>query len=258
MKTLFSFILAVFSLIVFSPSHSQTTAMDFEQNDCEGNPHHLYAELDAGRVIVLEFIMLNCAPCINGTKALENLIKPYESTHPGRVHIYSFGFLNSYTCEQIMGWKSDNKFTHPVFNNGEEQVDYYGGMGMPTIVILGTNEHKVFFKSIGYTPAVDDEIVAALDSALLYTPSSVAENASGPAFMIYPTFFSDKLTVRSEPETNGATLIIFDAQGREVISEDIPAGTDASISCGQLPEGMYFARLTGKDGSSEVVKLVRE
>ena len=84
---------AIFFILI--SGKAQTTAMDFTQADCYGVDHHLYPELDAGNVIILEYMMLNCAPCVTATKAMEALAIPYEQSHPGRVHIYSFAFLNS-------------------------------------------------------------------------------------------------------------------------------------------------------------------
>jgi hypothetical protein len=260
MKKLSSLLLFI-SLISFTALSinvkSQTTAMDFEQDECSGTPHHLYAELDAGNVVILEYVMLNCAPCIIGTKALESLTSPYEISHPGRVHIYSFAFLNSYTCEQILAWKSDNNFTHPVFNNGEEQVDYYGGMGMPTIVVVGTNEHKVFFKSIGYTSAIDDLIREALDSALIYNPMGIGEQIPVSGFSIYPTLFTDRLNVVTNNEFTGTELFIYDTFGREVVVSRVPESGNLSIPVAGLSRGIYIARLKTNSGFSEGIRLVR-
>ncbi len=104
-----------------------------------------------------------------------------------------------------------------MFSNGEEQVNYYGGMGMPTIVVVGTNEHKVFFKSIGYTSAIDDQIRQAIDSALLYNPSGVGEKIASDGFRIYPTLFTDRINIETGKEFNGAEIVIFDAYGRQVL-----------------------------------------
>jgi hypothetical protein len=245
--------LVFFSLQAFS----QTTAMDFTQDECEGNPHHLYTELDAGKVVILEYVMLNCAPCILGTQALESITKPYQSSHPGRVQIYSFGFLNSYTCEQITAWKNDQEFSHAVFNNGEEQVAYYGGMGMPTIVVVGTNEHKVFYKSIGYLPSMDDAIRAALDSALLYNPTGVYEIISRDRLHVYPTVFSDRIHIEAGKELAGSEVQIIDTFGKVVLSGELPGSGSLALASGNLSKGVYFARIVGIKGISEGVKLIR-
>jgi hypothetical protein len=246
-----------FLFLQATQAFSQTTAMDFTQDECEGLQHHLYSELDAGKVVILEFVMLNCATCIVGTQALENIIQPYENSHPGRIRIYSYGFLNSYTCEQITAWKNDNEFSHAVFNNGEEQVAYYGGMGMPTIVVVGTNNHNVFYKSIGYLPSMDDEITAALDSALLYNPTGIHENIPSDQFTIYPTVFSESININADRELAGSNVRVFDSFGRIVLTGEISGNGYLKLNAGNLPAGVYFARISGSKGVSEGIKLIR-
>ncbi len=230
--------------------------MDFEQADCDAGAHHLFSELDAGKVVILDFVMLNCAPCIVGTTALENLTAPYENSHPGRVHIYSFGFLDSYTCEQLLAWRNNNEFSHPVFSNGEEQVNYYGGMGMPTIVVVGTNEHKVFFKSIGYTPSIDDKIIQAIDSALLYNPTGVGEPSAVNGFRIYPTLVTDQFYVELSDELPGSEIILFDASGREVLTSSVAENGRTSIPVTGLSRGIYIARLRQNSSLSDGIRLI--
>jgi hypothetical protein len=82
-----TFTLTAIFLTLISLTKAQTTAMDFTQTDCDGTYHQLFSELDAGNVIILEYMMLNCAPCVTGTQAMEAVIKPYELSHPGRVHL---------------------------------------------------------------------------------------------------------------------------------------------------------------------------
>lgn len=232
--------------------------MDFTHEECGGPSHQLFSELDAGHVVILDFVMLNCAPCIVGTNALESITAPYEISHPGRVHIYSFGFLNSYTCDQLLAWKSSNEYTHPVFNNGEEQVNYYGGMGMPTIVVVGTNEHKVFFKSIGYTSSIDDKIREAIDSALIYNPTGVGEKLLADAFRIYPTIFTDRLIVETGDDFMEGEIILFDSYGREVISYRFTEGGQVSLPVSGLSKGVYIARFRNEQGLSTGTRLIRQ
>lgn len=244
--------------IMVSGIQAQSTAMDFTQADCDGADHHLFSELDAGNVIILEYVMLNCAPCVGATNALVALTAPYELTHPGRVHIYSYAFLNSYTCEQIIQWKRDFNYSHQVFSQGEEQVNYYGGMGMPTIVITGTDNHKVFYNGIGYSPDHDAAILAAIDSALLYNPTGVEEKRHSAEFRIYPTIFSDRIYVETTEEYTGAEVILFDTFGRQVLSSPVAEGGRTGIPAGGLAGGIYIARLRSSTGISEGIRLIRQ
>lgn len=237
---------------------AQTVAMDFTQSDCHGNQRHLFSELDAGHVIVLEFIMLNCAPCITATKFLETLLTPYETSHPGRVGFYSFGFLDTYTCDQLNAWVINNKFNHPIFSHGEEQVNYYGGMGMPTIVVVGTNEHKVFYNSIGYTPSQDPLILAAINSALLYNPTGIGEQDVNSILSVYPTVFSDWLEVRLEQEFPSSRFFLVDVFGRKVLETRLESATSAvSMATTGLSAGMYIGYLETPSGISGGLRLIK-
>jgi hypothetical protein len=131
-------------------------------------------------------------------------------------------------------------------------------MGMPTIVVVGNNEHKVFYKSIGYTPAIDDLIREAIDSALLYNPTGINEKIPSGAFRIYPTLFSDQLYVETNMEYADAEMIIFDAFGRQVLIFHIPQGGWASIPVEGLSKGLYIARLKKNKGLSDGIRLIRQ
>jgi thiol-disulfide isomerase/thioredoxin len=254
MRTFFTLLL---SLTTFAATLAQSTAMDFQQADCAGNEHHLFAELEAGKVIVLDFVMLNCVPCIVGTTALETLVKPYENSHPGRVEIYSFGFLNSYTCEQLNAWMADNSFVHPVFSQGEAQTNYYGGMGMPTIVVVGSDQHKVYYNGKGYTSSMGPLITAAIDSALLYNPTGVPEKISAGSFEVFPTPFNDRLTVTSKLDLPGTEVIVSDICGQQLIMQPIPASGSVTLSTGSLPAGVYFAYLKSGGVVSQARKIIK-
>lgn len=247
-------LLIFLGLISFS-SFGQDFAMDFQQEDCEGNSHNLFSELNAGKVIILDYVMLNCAPCIVANNALENIKSDYDNSHPGRVSIYSFGFLNSYNCEQMVAWKNDNGYSHPVFNNGEDQVDYYGGMGMPTIVIVGTNGHNVFFKSIGYTSALDNKIREALDSALLYDPTAVNEIPLSE-FSIYPTVATDYFIIESFSGKSDMQFSVFDTYGRELQSGVCPETGKVKVDVKSMPAGIYYARLNNGSRYSKGIKVI--
>ena len=109
--------------------------------------------LNDGKVVVLEYIMLGCPSCIVATEHISQLIVPFEAAHPGRVRQYMFGFIKNYTCAQLSQWKTDNNLEGTVFEDGSSQVGYYGGMGMPTIVVTATNNHTVLYRKLGFEPS---------------------------------------------------------------------------------------------------------
>jgi thiol-disulfide isomerase/thioredoxin len=256
MKKTLPITLFIALLISAISANCQSTGMDFECEECTGPSHHLYTELDQGNVVIIDYVMLNCAPCVLATTALNKIMTEYESK--GRVKFYSFAFADYVNCDQMMAWKRNSYFTQPVFIKGGTQVTYYGGMGMPTIVVLGTNEHKVFFKGVGYTPEMDAQIRTAIDSALLYSPVGLEEVAGSDRFNAYPTVFTDNLNITTNKVPQQSEAVIFDASGRKVKSVSLPETGKTNVNTTDLSKGFYFVRLKSTGLSSESVKLIKE
>jgi hypothetical protein len=100
-----SYLFTVIILFSWQIVKAQQIAMDFTRFDCDSTEHHLFSELDEGEVIILDFVMLGCAPCIWATKNLDTIVQSFNSTYPGRVKIYSFSYESSHTCKQMMDWR---------------------------------------------------------------------------------------------------------------------------------------------------------
>lgn len=257
-KNLLSLITLLLILIT-SLCKAQETAIDFDAADCDGQQHHLFTELDEGKVIIVEFVMLNCSPCIVATKDLTSLIHPYEETHPGRVKIYSFGFLDNYKCDGMRAWRTSGSFTHPVFVKGANQVEYYGGMGMPSFVVVGTNNHNVFFKSInGYNQSMEVEIKAAIDSALLYSPLGIGEKIDAKQFSIYPTVFTDQFNISTNNVPESCMAVVYDITGKKQSSHLISNNGITVIDGSNLPNGILIIRLESNAGISQGYRIIKQ
>ncbi len=250
-------------VLLSAQSFAQDVAMDFTRTSCNGTEHHLFDDLEDGNVVVLEFVMLNCAPCIVATNALKTLTAPYETTHPGRVRIYTFAYLDLYTCDQIMAWANVNSFSQEVFSMGEEQVTYYGGMGMPTIVILGNNSHKVYYKTAGYVPSLDTQITGAIDLALSESTLGLEEGIRDLNFKVYPSLFTDKLILESGVLEGEYTAEIYNSVGHKIQSLTVNTNERVTLTTSDYAAGIYFLRLrpltanTSVIGGSKTFKLVK-
>ena len=230
-------------------ANAQEYAMDFIQTDCNGQEHHLFSELDEGRVIIHDLVMIGCAPCIWATKDLDTIVNAYAVTHPGRVEIYAFSYDSLFSCEQMMDWRAAGGFPNvSVFTHGNDLVSYYGGIGMPTIVVTGSSLHKVFYNGFGYSAADDSLIVAAIDNALNYDQSGVEDEMAKTGFRVYPTVFTDRIYVEINEDLPGAEVMIYDSCGRLVLSSAIDAESLQSINTAFLPKGFYITLL--KTGNS--------
>lgn len=245
MKKLYTLLL--FVLIIPFTIHAQDVAQDFTETSCSGIEHHLYAELEAGNVIVLEFVMLSCSPCIVATNALEDILAPFEASNPGRVKLYSYGFLDDYTCDQMIAWCNSNSFTHEVFSKGEDELSYYGPMGMPTILVLGTANHKVFCEAVGYTTAIGAQVKTAIETALAESSLGIDEPLRDLDFSVYPTVFNDVLYLDLSNITEESVVNIYNSGGMQVMSSSVEPGSKHTFSTAELPNGIYFLNLHARE-----------
>jgi len=254
-----SFLLILAITVSSWQAMAQEVALDFTRTDCDGVEHHLFSELDEGKVVILDYVMLGCAPCIWATRNIDTIVQSYEAAHPGRVSIYSFSYESSFTCEQMQTWRNDGGFPGVrLFTDGAAQVEYYGGMGMPTIVVVGGKDHKVHYNSYGYTPSHDPLIIAAIDSALNYSAAGINELPGLQAPVVYPTCFEDFINVEVSDEGAGKSFVMTDLSGKIVLETRIGQNGNQRISVGGLPRGAYFGYLKGDRRSSGAVKLFRQ
>mgnify|MGYP000896300695 FL=1 len=166
MKKLLLFSLAL--MFVYTISKAQTTAQDWTKTDCNGTTHHLFSELDSGKCIILAFDMIpSCQFCIDAANLLEPIVEQCKLQYPSKIGFYCIGFVNSYTSDEMKNWETANGFHHDaLFTKGASDVAYYGGMGMPTIVVIGKNTHQVYFNKRGISFSDTTKFKAAIQNVL--------------------------------------------------------------------------------------------
>ncbi|MCW3126221.1 MAG: hypothetical protein JWO03_1879, partial [Bacteroidetes bacterium] len=117
MRIFLSCLITAFS---FSIGYAQTTAMDWTRNDCDSNiSHHLFAELDSGYVVQIDFDMIpTCPTCNASVHTLKPMLDDKRNQYPNRLKYYCVGYDDSYTCSQMLNWKSAQSVDAPVFTGG--------------------------------------------------------------------------------------------------------------------------------------------
>lgn len=128
----------------------------------------LFNVLDSGYVIIHEYIMVNCRPCITAGKGLSNIVTGLKKQFPGRIKFFQTVYENETDCDTMVAWTQEHGFIpDATFINGDDEVTYYGGMGMPTIVVLGGGmRHKGYYKKQGYSPRDNAYIIRAAKRAV--------------------------------------------------------------------------------------------
>jgi hypothetical protein len=251
-KYLFTGIIILLGLYTFG----QTTAPNFNINDCSGTNHDLYSELDAGKVVVIVFVM-PCGACIGPALTAYNEVQNFASTDPGRVVMYLSDDLGTTSCTTLINWANTNGITGiPVFSNtGLKEADYGSG-GMPkTVVIAGTYHDVIFTQNGGLNAAnFNNAIQQGLFAGIM--ESSKADFKLN----LFPNpSTTNKTTVSyTLTETSDVTIEVYNTLGakvKSVTTEKQAAGKhETLLDFENLTNSVYFMKLNSGE-SSQVLKF---
>lgn len=240
MKKIHLLIVALFCgslLIKAQPS----TAMDFTMNDCNGNMHHLFFELDSGNVVIMEFFMLNCASCIDAGNDLQAMYNNLQASYGNKVRFFHFGFSNNYKCADIVKWVTTNGFTSVPFDSGALQTAYYGGMGMPTMAVVGGSDHKVLFTNVGFVTSDTTAIGTTIRS--FFTGTDIRNIDNSVDLVISPNPCKDKLFITLNSPVENIKIALNDIHGKEIFTQNISSsGSPINIDVSDLSNGIYFIK----------------
>ena len=247
MKTLLYKSLATASVVLLSFfGFSQTTAMNFSGEDCSGNNVDLFSDLDAGKAVMLIFYMPNCGSCPPVASKMQKMANNINATHPGLVKAYSFPYQNTTTCSSSASWVASNKLSlFTPMDSGAAQVAYYGGFGMPTVVLLGGNNREVLFVTQDFNTS---DTTTMRDLILNNLTAGIKEKTTLQKLSVYPNPASKVVTVNFEAKLEAElALQITDLSGKVVLTfekEKLNKGLiEKQIDISSLPIGSYILSL---------------
>ncbi|MEI8279166.1 MAG: T9SS type A sorting domain-containing protein [Bacteroidota bacterium] len=225
---------------------SAQTAVDFTANDCSGTSHHLFAELDAGKVIVVSFVE-PCGSCIGPSLAAQSVVQGYAGSNPGRVLFYISDDIANTTCATLSSWASTNSMGGvPTFSDVSFRESDYGTISMPKIAVLaGTNHHVYFTQDNGLNTA---NLQTAINTAIAAL-SIVNMNPSSMEMTAYPNPAVKKLSLKySLSETSDLTIEVYNCFGSKVYYEAKGAQLTGDHNLeldidGNFNNGIYFLKL---------------
>src|SRR6478752_6750976 len=58
----------------------------------KGREYDVYSQMDSGFVIVHEYVMMSCRPCITAGKGLEKIVNSLRKLHPGKIKYFQTVF----------------------------------------------------------------------------------------------------------------------------------------------------------------------
>ena len=249
--------LILFTVLLAQNSFSQTTATDFTANDCAGNSHTLFSELDAGKIIVVAFVM-PCGGCIAPSQAAYNAVQSFASSHPGRVLFYLSDDNGTTACSSINSFATSNsmslatRFSTTAFNQGQ-----YGTPGMPKIVVLGGTDHAVVYnQNSGVTT---NNVTAAINGLIAAGIEDVKESELFNMQIVPNPVVNDFKFNYTLDKTSAVKIEIFSLTGTLVYEKNEENQTQGAHSVAiadneNLKKGLYILKLT-TDNRSESIQF---
>lgn len=249
-------ILSICSLLFLAPLMTAQTAVNFNCNDCAGNNHDLFTELDAGKVIVIDWVM-PCGNCIGPSITASNVVQSYASSNPGQVFLYVVDDYANTNCTTINSWCTTYSITATTFSDASiNMLDYNATPGMPKIVVLGGGtSHTVYFNEVNAAAGDAVALQAAIDSALA---TGIEQHELSNDVQLFPNPASGNLIITFDATVAGQQqLQIYNGFGQPVDAPRMinaqPGKNIEQVNISDLAEGVYFIHL----GDAEYRKLMR-
>ncbi len=250
-----SIFLSIALMFVLTISKAQT-AFNFTATDCASVSHTLFTELDAGKTIVMVWVM-PCGACIGSAVAASNTVATMGNPN---VVFYLFDDAGG-SCSGLTSWSSSNSInaTATFDNAGNTNAQSnYGSGGMPkTVVVGGGTSHTVYFAENGTVTT------AQLQDAINNSLSAIA---AVPDFKVVTTevnLFPNPATASTEftytlTKASQVSIELFNTLGQKIISSpsklQIAGQQTFEINSSILEEGIYFVQLTA-NGETTTTKF---
>jgi hypothetical protein len=249
--------------IAFASTGFSQTATNFTVNDCNGINHDLFTELDAGKVVVICWVM-PCSSCIATAATDANIVQSYAGTYPGRVKFYLCDDAGNTPCHTLVNWAAANGIVpDAIFDNvgGPISMNNYGGASMPKTVVLGGSSHQVFYNADGAINSTSEQ--NAINAALAAT--GVNENTipvSGLSLYPNPAKNIPVTLSYSLSQSNAVTISVFNIFGEKVKSfsegNQTAGEQQATLDLAALASGIYFVRVEAGESSSVIRFIIAE
>ncbi len=248
MRKILLLITAITALSSFT--FAQTTATPFTTNDCNGISHNLFDELDNGDVIVICWVM-PCAPCATYAGYTADAVQSFATSHPNRVKYYLADDYANSSCSYLSGWATNYSIaTDAIFSDAALDMTDYGTPGMPKTVVLGKNNHKIYYNK-NDNKITEAGVTAAIALALSETVGINESLTANFALKAFPNPVNETLNLSFNTNTT-SQFDIIDVLGKIILSHNTSNNTNTSIDVSKLEKGNYILRMTNQSGISNL------
>ena len=252
------FTICIVLLLKATFAFCQTPAIDFTANDCSGISHHLFAELDAGKIIVVSFVE-PCGTCIAPSLSAQSTVQGYATSNPGKVLFYISDDQANTPCATLSSWAATNGLgSVPDFSDVSFKESDYGAVAMPKIVVLAGANHQATFTSNGSLNTTNLQNAINNAIATLAVPKNKME---GFNITLFPNPAKEKVSLNySLQQSADVSVDIYNIIGNKVLSvfkEKQPSGRNSLVIniSNNISNGIYFLKLNAGE-SSESFKFI--
>ena len=261
MKTIKNSLL-ILALLVSGNSIAQTNATAASPVDCNGITHDLFADMDAGKIIVIGWTM-PCATCASPLLDVHNAVLNFAISNPGVVEYWLTDDFGNTNCSSISGWAATSGISNAIyFSTSELSMFDYGTTGMPKVVVVGCADHKVYYNrndsptGSGVTDAVNQALSDIAASCLLGNDEL---NQTKFDLACYPNPANSEIAVSfSIPTAEKISLEIMDLNGAVLKQVNVEKSNalvgSVQVDIKDLKGGVYLLKIMSND-EAEVIKF---
>ena len=242
-------IVVFFALLLMAKLATSQVVPDFTANDCSGNSHNLYTDLNAGKVVVLVWVM-PCGSCVGPALTAYNVAQSFSN--PNVVYYLMDDAANT-SCTSLSSWANSAGIgaNRVNFSTSAITESNYGGVGMPHVAVVGTSNHTYFFNAlntaVGNATAIQNAITTALATVGIETNAKAEFQLNA-----YPSPANQELKLnfflRSLTEVK---LELLSEKGELIktieLGKQNPGEHQYSFELGQFASGNYFVRLAANN-----------
>jgi hypothetical protein len=236
------------------------TATDFTADDCNGISHNLFTDLDAGKVIVICWVM-PCGTCTGPALTSYNIVESYAMSHPGKVSMFLCDDYANTPCSSLDTWANAYGLKNAIrFSNPNILMTDYGPSAMPKVVVVGGANHTVFYNANNAVNATDfqNAVNSALSTTAINDPDRNIFSLN-----LFPNPASHTAEINfTLKQPSDIHIDLFNLEGqlvKMVYTGQQPAGeVKIQMDVAGYPAGMYLVKLSDGNQTTFVNLIVSQ
>jgi Secretion system C-terminal sorting domain len=246
-KTFLLFAFAAISIFInksFAQMVGQPTTFNFSKMDCNGTMADCFADLDAGKIVILH-LHHSCSACPPPAQKMQAMANNILANHPGTIKAYAFATDDLLSCSGSQTWvSSNNLMLYAPMDSGAAITAYYG-TGMPKVIVLAGKDHRIVYNSAAFSTSDTTMIRDSILNRLGFGANGIFDVVNPISNLsVFPNPSANQFTVSGYKFSENATIKVYDLVGKEMIEQKIINQKSEIISTKNLPNGIYLLKVS--------------